>query len=275
MFNSLLITLREGLEEVLVIGIILGYLSKVNQKQFYKHIFVGTGLGVIASILAAILFENLAGGFEGKAEQVFEGIVMLIAVVILTSMVLWMNKQSKNIGLDIRGKIDDAVGKSQIWGLISLAFVSVFREGIEIVLFMNAAVINSSAENSLIGGVLGLITALILSWLIFRTSINLNLKKFFQLTGAFIVLIAAGMLAGGIHEFEEAGIIPIIIEHVWDFNSILNEKGTLGSFLKAVFGYNGNPSITEVLGYFAYLAITIKLYRPDMNFLQAAQRPHA
>lgn len=123
---------------------------------------------------------------------------------------------------------------------------------------MNAAVVNSSTENSLIGGVLGFIIALIVAWLVFRTTLNLNLKKFFQLTGAFIIFIAAGMLAGGIHELEEAGIIPIIIEHVWDINSILNDKGTVGSFLKAVFGYNGNPSITEVLAYFAYIAVTIK-----------------
>ena len=260
MFSSLLITLREGLEAALIIGIILGYLSKVNQKQLYKHIFIGTGLGVASSILAAFIFEKLVGGFEGKAEQMFEGIVMLVAVVILTTMVLWMNKQSKNIGADIREKIDASVGKSQIWGLISLAFVSVFREGIEIVLFMNAAVVNSSTENSLIGGVLGLIIALITAWLVFRTTLNLNLKKFFQVTGIFIIFIAAGMLAGGIHELEEAGIIPIIIEHVWDINNILDEKGIVGSFLKAVFGYNGNPSITEVTAYIAYLVVSFKLF---------------
>ncbi|MDO8548856.1 MAG: FTR1 family protein, partial [Ignavibacteria bacterium] len=96
MFNSLLITLREGLEAALIIGIILGYLSKVNQKQLYTHIFIGTGLGIVASILAAFLFETFAGGFEGKAEEIFEGIVMLVAVVILTTMILWMNKQSKS-----------------------------------------------------------------------------------------------------------------------------------------------------------------------------------
>jgi len=260
MFSSLLITLREGLEAALIIGIILGYLSKVDQKQLYKHIFIGTGLGVLASIFAAVMFNIFAGGFEGKAEQIFEGIVLLVAVLILTTMILWMNKQSKNLGSDIRVKIDAAIGKSQIWGLISLAFISVFREGIEIVLFMNAAVVNSSAENSLIGGVLGLIIALTVAWIIFKTTATLNLKKFFQLTGAFIIFIAAGMLAGSIHEFEEAGIFPIIIEHVWDINNFLDEKGTVGSFLKAIFGYNGNPSIVEVLAYFTYLAVTVKLF---------------
>jgi len=260
MFSSLLITLREGLEAALIIGIILGYLSKVDQKQLYKHIFIGIGLGILASIFAAVMFSVFTGGFDGKAEQIFEGIVLLVAVCILTTMILWMNKQSKNLGSDIQMKIDAAVGKRQIWGLIALAFISVFREGIEIVLFMNAAIVNSSTENSLIGAVLGLIIALLIAWVIFKRTAKLNLKKFFQLTGALMIFIAAGMLAGGIHELQEAGIVPIIIEHVWDINGFIDENGPVGSFLKAVFGYNGNPSILEVLAYLTYLVVILKLF---------------
>lgn len=260
MFSSLLITLREGLEAALIIGIILGYLSKVKQKQLYKHIFIGAGLGVLASIVAAVLFNVLAGGFEGKAEQIFEGTVLLVAVTILSTMLLWMNKQSKSIGSDIQTKIDIAVGKGHIWGLISIAFLSVFREGIEIVLFMNAIAVNVSPGNSLAGGVIGLVIALTIAWFVFKSTAKLNLKKFFKITGIFMIFIAAGMLAGSIHEFEEAGIIPILIEHVWDINSILDENGTAGSFLKAVFGYNGNPSLIEVIIYLTYLVVTLKTF---------------
>ncbi|MCX9077118.1 MAG: FTR1 family protein [Candidatus Methanoperedens sp.] len=260
MFGSLLITLREGLEAALIIGIILGYLSKINQKHFYGHIFAGTGLGIAGSIVAAILFVNLAGGFEGKAEEIFEGVVMLVAVVILSSMVLWMNRQSRSIGTEIQQKVDAAVGKKHVWDLVSLAFVSVFREGIEVVLFINATVVNVSTENSLIGGILGLAAAIVIAWLVFKSAVNLNLKSFFQITGAFIILIAAGMIAGGIHELEEAGILPVFIEHLWDINGIFNEKSTIGSFFKAVFGYNGNPSISEVVAYVSYLALTIRLF---------------
>jgi len=260
MLNSLLITLREGLEAALIIGIILGYLSKINQKQFYKYIFIGIGLGVASSILTAILFERIAGGFEGRAEEIFEGIVMLVAVVILTTMIFWMNKQSNTIGVDVREKVEIAVGKRQSLGLIALAFVSIFREGIEIVLFMNATVVNSSAESSLLGGILGLAIALIIAWIVFRTAVNINLKRFFQITGLFIIFISAGMLAGGIHELQEAGILPVFIEHVWDINGILDEEGILGSFLKAMFGYNANPSIAEVIAYLAYIVIALKLF---------------
>ena len=260
MVSSLLITLREGLEAALVIGIILGYLSKVKQQRYYKHIFIGVSLGILASALAAYLFNKLAGGFEGTSEQIFEGVVFLIAVIILTTMILWMNKQSKSINSEILDKIESAVSKGQIWGLISLAFISIFREGIEIVLFINASVINPSTETSLLGGILGLLLALLIAFIVFKTTVNLNLKKFFQITGAFIILIAAGMLAGSIHEFEEAGIIPIVIEHVWDINPIINENGIVGSFLKSVFGYNGNPSFSEVIAYLLYLVVTFKLF---------------
>jgi high-affinity iron transporter len=260
MFNSLLITLREGLEAALIIGIILGYLAKVDQKQYYKHVFAGVGFGVISSVVAAILFQTFAGGFEGKAEQLFEGIVLLIAVFILTTMVLWMNRQSKSLGAEIRQKLDAAIGENHIWGLASLAFVSIFREGIEIVLFMNATVSNASAESSILGGVLGLVSAMIIAWFVFKSTNGLNLKTFFQITGAFIILISAGMLAAALRELGEAGVLPTFIEHLWNMNGLLNEESILGLFLKSIFGYNGDPSILEVFAYISYLAITMKLF---------------
>lgn len=260
MLNSLLITLREGLEAALIIGIILGYLSKVNQKQLGRYIYAGVGLGVLASILAAYIFEVFAGGFEGKSEQIFEGVVMLVAVAILTSMILWMNRQSKSLKSDIQQKIDSAIGGNQIFGLVSLAFVSVFREGIEIVLFMNASIFSSSKENSLIGGILGLVMAMAIAYLVFKTTANLDLKKFFLYTGIFIIFISAGLFTHGLHEFAEAGVIPVVIGHLWDINNILSDKGTIGSFLRAVFGYSGDPSLVEVVGYAAYLIIVLKFF---------------
>lgn len=260
MFNSLLITLREGLEAALIIGIILGYLAKVNQKHYYKHVFAGVGFGIGSSIVAAILFQTLTGGFDGKAEQIFEGVILLAAVFILTSMVLWMNRQSKNLGAEIQEKLDSAIGGNHVWGLVSLAFVSIFREGIEIVLFMNATVSNSSPENSMIGGILGLASAMLIAWFVFKSSVKLNLKTFFQVTGAFIILISAGMLAAGIRELGEAGVLPTLIDHVWNINGLLNEESTFGLFLKSIFGYNGDPSILEVTAYISYLAIAMKLF---------------
>lgn len=260
MFGSLLITLREGLEAALIIGIILGYLSKIEQKRLYRHIFAGIGLGALASVFVAFLFQTIAGGFEGRAEEIFEGTAFLIAVIILTTMLLWMNRQSKSLSSDIKEKINSAINSNQVFGLVALAFISVFREGIEIVLFMNAAVFGSSLENSAIGGALGLLIALAIAWLIFKSTLNLNLKTFFQITGTFIIFIAAGMLASSAHEFAEAGLFPAFIEHIWDLNGFLNDGHGIGAFLKAVFGYNANPSLTEVVAYLAYLFVAFKLF---------------
>lgn len=253
MTGSLLIMLREGLEAALIIGIVLGYLSKIGQSRLNKYVYAGTGLGIVASVITALMFQLLTGGFEGRAEEVFEGVIMLIAVAVLTSMILWMQKQGKSIKGEIQEKIEEAITERKLFGLISLAFLSVFREGVEVVLFLNALFLQQGSSGAIIGSITGLALALAIAYIVFRTTANLDLRRFFIGTGTFLLLMAAGLLAHGIHELQEAGILPVIVEHLWDINSIVNEKGTIGSFLKAIFGYNGNPSLIEATAYLAYL----------------------
>ena len=127
-----------------------------------------------------------------------------------------------------------------------------FREGIELALFLVASVFASDVQQTLIGAFLGMGTAILLGWSLFATSVRLDLRRFFRVTGFLLILFAAGLVASSMHEFNEAGLIPAVIEHVWDVNPILNENTVLGSMLKALFGYDGNPSLTEVLSYFTY-----------------------
>lgn len=253
MTSSLLIMLREGLEAALIIGIILGYLSKTGQSRLNRYVYAGTGLGIIASVITAVMFQLLAGGFEGRAEEIFEGVIMLIAVAVLTSMILWMQNQGKSIKGEIQEKIEEAITERKLLGLISLAFLSVFREGVEVVLFLNALFLQQGSSGAIIGSITGLALALAIAYIVFRTTANVDLRRFFIGTGTFLLLMAAGLLAHGIHELQEAGILPVIVEHLWDINNIVNEKGTIGSFLKAVFGYNGNPSLIEACAYLTYL----------------------
>ena len=265
MFTNFLITFREGLEAALIIGIILAYLTKINRKEYFKHVFAGAGIGVLISGIGAYLFETLIGGFEGTAEQIFEGSVMLIAVIMLTFMLVWMNKQSKNLSGGLSEKINLAIGKNQIWALATLAFVSIIREGIEVVLFMGATMQNSPSHFAIIGAILGLTCAILLAWLILRSTVNINLGKFFKYSGLFIILIAAGMLSGAVHELEEAGVLPIIISHVWDITSFLNNESGIGVFLKAVFGYQPAPSLSEIASYVVYLSTSLFLYLKPSN----------
>ena len=261
MFSSLLITLREGLEAALIIGIILAYLARTNNRHGFKPIWLGTSLAVLTSLVAGATIYLLAGEFSGRAEEIFEGIAMFVAVGVLTWMIFWMRKQAVDIKAHLHSQIESVLANGSSLGLVILAFVVVVREGIETALFLFAA--TRTAESPflfIIGGLLGLAIAIVIGYSIYKGSSRLNLKAFFNLTSLVLIVFAAGLLAHGIHEFHEVGIIPMIVEHVWDTNNILPEKSTFGQFLTALFGYNGNPSLIEVGAYFVYLILALGIY---------------
>ncbi len=142
-----------------------------------------------------------------------------------------------------------ATGKRAVF---FVAFLAILREGIELALFLTASVFATDTLQTLLGAMLGLGTAILLGWSIFAAIIRLDLRRFFQVTGFLLILFAAGLVAHGVHEFNEVGWIPAVIEHLWDVNAIVDENSTFGQLLKALFGYNGNPSLTEMLAYVAY-----------------------
>ncbi len=259
MIVSLIITLRETLEMALIIGIIFRYLRKSNQLEYKKFVYWGIIAGLILSISGALLINSLSILFEGRIEQIFEGIIMLAGAFLLTTMILWMLNQ-KNVAEELEEKLQKQTNKTHKFGVFSVVFVSILREGIETVLFLGAARF-SEESNSLLGAVIGIITAIILGFIIYQGTSKINLKLFFTYTSYFLILIAAGLLAHGIHELQEAGIIPIVIEHIYDINFILDEKGTFGSFLKGLFGYNGNPSLIETIAYGVYMIVIFNIWR--------------
>lgn len=272
MIPSLIITFRETLEAALVVGIVLSYLAKTKQTKYNNIVYIGIGLAIAASIIGAFIFNAVAGGFTGRAEEIFEGITMIIGALLLTTMILWMMKQ-KYIVVDLENKVATELREAHKFGLFSLVFVSVLREGIETVIFLGAASF-VSADNNLIGAFIGIVVAVLLGYAIFVGSMKINLKKFFNITSVLLILFAAGLIAHGIHEFQEAKIVPIVAEHVWDINPavnvdgsypLLHEKGNIGSILKGLFGYNGNPNLLEIVGYIIYLIIISLLWFRNEN----------
>ncbi len=268
MITSFIITFREILEISLIIGIILSYLIKTNQEEHNNVVYVAIASAVLASIIGAYLFESLAGGFEGTAEQIFEGISMIIASFMLTFMILWMLKQ-KHIAIDLHNKIDKVIIKKHKTGLFFLVFISILREGIELVLFLGAASF-LSAENNLFGAMAGMVVAALFGYFIYVLGKRINLKIFFNVTSVLLILFAAGMLMRSIGEFQEAGVLPNPIDHVWDLNPNLNEdgsyplfheKGYIGSIAKGLVGYSASPSLLQVIAYILYLIVIFMLYR--------------
>ncbi len=255
MAGSLLIMLREGLEAALIVGIILGYLAKTGNRSRFGAVWAGVALAAAGSLLVGGAIFFTAGGLEGRAEEIFEGTAMFTAVGVLTYMIFWMRRQSINIRAHLQAQINTALATGSVAAMGVLAFVAVGREGVESALFMFAASQTSTWAAALAGGAVGLAAAAVLGYLLYRGIFRLNLRAFFNVTSVLLLLFAAGLLAHGIHEFQEVGWIPMLVAPVWDTNAILHDASTVGSFARTLFGYNGSPSLPEVLAYAVYLIL--------------------
>jgi len=284
---ELVIMFREVLEASLIIGILYTYLKKSNNEDSIKMLWGGVGAAILISVIVSVIFQNFAGGFEGSSSKIFEGIVMILASAVLTTMIIWM-AQNKNISEELENKAKESLSSGFKYGIFTLAFVAVFREGVEIILFLYAIGVKDgiSIFPSIIGTVLGLAAG----YAIFAQGIKIPLKKFFNVTSVFLIFVSAGMLTYGIHELESGGVIPYIggditieessiiatrmngetktfnvldtkkakkwASRIWDVNPSKNsdgtypafhDKGAIGGLLKGFFGYNGDPSLVEFL----------------------------
>ena len=257
MVPSILLTLREGLEAALIIGIVLGTLNKFNRTELKPVVWLGAASAAGVSLLVAIIFQLVGFAFEGTAEEIFEGITMLLAAGVLTWMIFWMAKHSRNLSASLESEVRLATTEKGKQALFLVAFLAVVREGIELALFLTATSLTAGGLMTLIGAVIGLAASVVLARLLFASLIKLNLRRFFLITNILLIVFAAGLVAYGVHELNEAMIIPAVIEHVWDINWLLDENSFVGGLMKVLFGYNGNPSRTEVLAYITYCVVVV------------------
>ncbi len=257
MIASFLIALREGVEAALIVAIIVSYLKKVGADRLFRPVYLGTALGILGSVAVGALFLLLEVEFEGTGEQIFEGTTMLIAAALLTTMILWMSRNSRGYSDDLKAKVQQAMSSRQAYGLAILAFLSIVREGIETVLFLGSTSFTSRGLDTLVGGALGLAVAVLVGVAILRYSVRMNMSLFFRVTGVLLVFFAAGLVSNGVGEFEEAGLLPGIVGHLWDTNGLIAGESSLGQLLNALFGYNASPSLSQVIAYIAYWIIVI------------------
>jgi len=261
MLASALITFREGLEAALIISIVLAVLQRVGRPQRSRPVWAGVLAATAVSLIAGLILNALGVALEGRAEEVFEGAAMLLAAGVLTWMIFWMQRQGSRIRAALEEDVRRAVRAGSGWALFSLAFFSVVREGIETVLFLTASAMSATAAQALTGGAIGLVTALLVGWLIFVAGKRLNVGLFFRVTSVLLILVAAGLVAHSVHELQEAALLPVVVEQVWDINPVLDESSVGGTILKALLGYNGNPSLLEVLFYAAFVVPVLLLSR--------------
>jgi high-affinity iron transporter len=263
MLAGFLLGLREGIEAALIISIVLGMLKKMNRYDRAPVVWLGVAGAVILSVATAILLGVIGAEFEGAAEQIFEAFTMLFAAAILTWMIFWMQKQGRQIQKGLEAQVREALSGGQTVALFSVAFFAVLREGIELALFLTAVNFSAplvGAEAPILGwlgGILGLIAAAIIGWLMYESAIKLNLRRFFQFTSIVLIFFAAGLVGHAVGELNELGWMPPVIEHVYDLNHLVPDTTLFGQFLKALFGYNANPSLTEMLAYVGYFVVVL------------------
>jgi high-affinity iron transporter len=271
---TLVVVFREALEAGLIVGIILTVLYRLNAMRYATSVWASVGLAAGMSLLAGWGLMRMTDAGQERWGAVLEGAISLVACAVLTHMIFWMHEQARRLRPEIESRVETAISRHDLRSIALLPFLAVFREGAETVLFLKAVAIQSGGSVSWLGGLLGGGLAVAVTAAIFVGGRKISLKPLFQATGILLLFMAAGMLAYGIHELEEAGWIPQILYPVWNINHLLNEKAGIGSFLKALFGYNGNPSLTEVIAYLAYLAgITAALQRWGQPASRAASSP--
>src|SRR5439155_15471889 len=215
MLGSLVLLVCEGLEAALIVCIVLAYLRQVGATRRRGEVWLGVAAAVAASALAALALRAIGAEFEGTGEQIFEGVTMVVAAGVLTWMIFWMARQARLLKGELQRSVDQALAGTARLGLFLLAFVAVLREGIETALLLNAAAYGSTPLQTLVGAVLGLAIAVTLAMLLYAGSLRLDLRLFFSATGVLLLLFAAGLLARGVAEFQEAGLLPTVIEHLW------------------------------------------------------------
>ncbi len=252
MLAGLLIALREGLEAALVVGIVHGYLRKIGKKQLSRDVWLGVILAVGSSVMLAWGIQRVGLELEGRAEQLFEGATMFLAVLVLTWMIYWMRYQARLIRSTLEKDVHQAVEAGNRRALVLVAFVAVFREGVETAIFLSAAAFATRGGATLGGALIGLGAAAVLGLAIYASTVRLPVRWFFSVTSVLLLIFAAGLLAHGVHEFQVAHVVPSLNPRLWDVTHILSEDSFVGQMLQSLAGYNGAPSLEEVLAYFSY-----------------------
>ena len=255
MLIAFLIMLREGIEAALIVGIVAGFLKQSGHSRLMPKVWLGVALAALMCLGIGYGIHSATGEIPQKEQEFVVGVIGLVAVAMLTYMILWMKKAARSMKQQLQDSVQTALnrGNGQGWALVGMAFLAVAREGLESVFFLLAVFQQSPTWSMPVGAVLGLLAAVVIGALIYQGSMRLNLAKFFRWTGAFLIVVAAGLVAGSLRALHEAGVWNHLQEVVFDSSKYLHEDSPLGVLLGGFFGYTDHPTQGEVLAWLLYL----------------------
>ena len=267
MIANLLIALREGLEAALVVSIIVAYLVKTDRRDALPKLWIGVGLATLIPLVAGAIMTWGPKTLSFQGQEILGGTLSFVAVGLVTWMIFWMGKNARELKGELEGSLSKALAEDGSgWGVVWIAVVAVGREGVETALFVWATV-RSSIETSImqttVGVVTGLVIAIVLGVLIYQGAVRINFRIFFATTGYFLVVVAAGIVAYGIGDLQEAGVLPGIMSHAWDLSSYLPASTSplhwLYVLLQAMFQFNLQPTVLQAVGWCLYIVPVLTL----------------
>ncbi|MFJ3230112.1 iron uptake transporter permease EfeU [Streptomyces sp. NPDC086787] len=273
MFSNYLIGLREGLEASLVVCILIAYLVKTGRRDAIKPIWAGIAIAITIALGFGFALEYGSQEMTFEAQEALGGSLSVVAVGLVTWMVFWMRRTARHLKAELHGKLDAALAVGT-FALVATAFLAVGREGLETALFVWASVhaAGDGTPRPLIGVALGLATAVFLGWLFYRGALRINLAKFFTWTGGMLVVVAAGVLAYGVHDLQEANWIPGLRNLSFDISDTIAPDSWYGTLLKGVFNFQPDPTKLQVTVWLLYLVPTLALFLAPAGFVSRLGR---
>ena len=281
MVANFLIGLREGLEAALIVSILIAYLVKSGRRHLLPQIWIGVGIAVAVSLAFGAALTFGPKGLTFEAQELIGGLLSIVAVGFVTWMIFWMAKAARTLSGELRAQLDKAADAGR-WSLTIVAMLAVGREGLETALFLWAATQaaaggTGSTAGPLLGAALGLVLAMVLGYLIYRGALKINLGRFFTWTGAFLIVIAAGVLAYGVHDLQEAGLLPGLNNLAFDVSGVIPPTSWYGTVLKGVFNFSPATTVLQAAAWLLYFipTLAIFLYQKRQRTQPAPPRPAA
>lgn len=260
MVANLLIGLREGLEASLVVGILVAYVIKIDRRDVLRRIWIGVGLAAALSLAIGALLTFGAYGLSTSAREAIGGTLSIVATAFVTWMIFWMLRTARGLSGALRADVDKNLTGAG-WGLVLVAFLAIGREGIETALFIWAAVqATGSSTFPLLGAAVGILLAIALGYLIYRGVVRINLTTFFTYTGFFLILVAAGVLAYGVHDLQEAGLFPGAESLAFDVSAVIPPASWYGTLLRGTISFSPATTWLQAMVWIGYLVPTLALF---------------
>jgi high-affinity iron transporter len=260
MLGNALIGLREGLEASLVVSILVAFLVRTERRRELPKVWIGVGVAIAVSVGVTLALTLTQQALTFEAQEAFGGSLSIIAVAFVTWMIFWMRRAARSISSELRGGLEKALAMGPI-AVVVMAALAVGREGLETAVFFFAAVqAAGDTTGPLIGFLIGIAVSILLAYAIYRGAVTLNMAKFFTVTGVLLVFVAAGILAYGVHDLQEAGILPGLQTLAFDVSAAVPADSWYGTLLKGVFNFSPQTTVLEAVVWVLYVATVLTLF---------------